>query len=220
MKTVTRRTFAGGIALLPSLRLSAASAQAGVTPAEARAIAKEAYIYGFPLVDNYRVQYSYFVDRASPEFKAPWNQITNIPRVFTPADTAVQTPNSDTPYSWMGLDLRAEPIVLTLPPIEMERYFSVQFTDAYTFNFDYLGTRHHRQPGRKLCSRRTELERRDAQGREKGAPLRNGVDHRRVSHAVVQSGRRRQREEDSGRVQSCSRCRRFSAQPRRGCTGN
>jgi hypothetical protein len=42
----------------------------------------------------------------------------------------------------MGLDLRAEPIVLTLPPMDRkDRYFSVQFTDAYTFNFDYLGTR-------------------------------------------------------------------------------
>jgi hypothetical protein len=141
MKTITRRALAGGIALLPSLRFPAARAQTGISSAEARAIAKEAYIYGFPLVDNYRVEYAYFVDRTSPEFKAPWNHITNIPRVFTPADTAVQTPNSDTPYSWLGLDLRAEPIVLTLPPIEKERYFSVQLTDAYTFNFDYLGTR-------------------------------------------------------------------------------
>jgi hypothetical protein len=32
-----------------------------VTPEEARAIAKEAYIYGFPLVDSYRILYSYFV---------------------------------------------------------------------------------------------------------------------------------------------------------------
>jgi hypothetical protein len=141
MKSITRRSFASGIAVLPALHFSSARAQGVVTPAEARAIAKEAYIYGYPLVDNYRVEHSYFVDRSSPEFKAPWNQITNIPRVFTPADTAVQTPNSDTPYSWMGLDLRAEPIVLTLPPIEKNRYFSVQFTDAYTFNFDYLGTR-------------------------------------------------------------------------------
>jgi hypothetical protein len=123
------------------MKATAARAQTSVTPAEARAIAKEAYIYGYPLVDNYRVEHSYFVDRASPEFKAPWNQITNIPRVFAPADTAVQTPNSDTPYSWLGLDLRAEPIVLTLPKIEKDRYFSVQFTDAYTFNFDYLGSR-------------------------------------------------------------------------------
>jgi hypothetical protein len=50
------------------------------------------------------------VDRKNPEFKAPWNQMRNLPRVFTPEDKAVQTPNSDTPYSIIGLDLRAEPI--------------------------------------------------------------------------------------------------------------
>src|SRR5207249_10867743 len=114
---------------------------ADITPAEARAIAKEAYIYGFPVVDSYRIQNSYFVDRQNPEFKASWNQIVNIPRVYTPADTAIQTPNSDTPYSWLGMDLRAEPLVLTVPPIEKERYFSVQLIDAYTFNFDYIGSR-------------------------------------------------------------------------------
>src|SRR5258705_2428194 len=114
---------------------------ADITPTEARAIAKEAYIYGFPIVDNYRIQYSYFVDRQNPEFKAPWNQIHNVPRVYTPADTAIQTPNSDTPYSFVGMDLRVEPMVLTVPPIEKERYFSVQLIDAYTFNFDYIGSR-------------------------------------------------------------------------------
>jgi hypothetical protein len=114
---------------------------AAVTPDQARAIAKEAYIYGFPMVDSYRIQYGYFVDRQSPEFKAPWNQIRNIPRVYTPADTAIQTPNSDTPYSFVGMDLRAEPIVLTVPPIEKERYFSIQLIDAYTFNFAYVGSR-------------------------------------------------------------------------------
>ena len=112
-----------------------------VTPTEAREIAKEAYIYGFPMVDSYRIQYAYFVDRNNPEFKAPWNQIRNIPRVFTPADKAVQTPNSDTPYSMLGLDLRAEPIVITVPAIEKDRYFSVQLIDLYTFNFDYIGSR-------------------------------------------------------------------------------
>jgi hypothetical protein len=123
------------------LKARTTSAVDTVAPAEARAIAKEAYVYGYPLVDNYRAEYAYFIDRANPEFKAPWNQITNIPRVFTPADVAVQTPNSDTPYSWLGVDLRAEPIVLTLPPMDRkDRYFSVQFTDAYTFNFAYLGT--------------------------------------------------------------------------------
>jgi hypothetical protein len=92
-----------------ALICTAASAHAqSVTPAEARAIAKDAVIYGFPLVDNYRIQYSYFVDRSSPEFKAPWNQIVNNARVYTPDDKAIQTPNSDTPYSYVGVDLRAE----------------------------------------------------------------------------------------------------------------
>src|SRR5437762_3695523 len=114
---------------------------ADITPAEARAIVREAYIYGFPLVANYRIQYGYFVDTKDPEFKAPRNQIVNIPRVDTPADTAIQTPNSDTPYSFVGIDLRGEPIVLTVPPIEKKRYYSIQLIDAYTFNFDYIGSR-------------------------------------------------------------------------------
>jgi hypothetical protein len=121
--------------------MTIATAQTRVTPAEARAIAKDAYVYGFPMVDGYRIQHAYFVNRENPEFKAPWNQIRNIPRVFTPDDKAVQTPNSDTPYSMLGLDLRAEPMVLTVPEIEKERYFSIQLVDLYTHNFDYIGSR-------------------------------------------------------------------------------
>src|SRR5215472_15636976 len=117
------------------------TAQDAVSPAEARAIAKAAYIYGFPMVDGYRIQYAYFVDLNNPEFKAPWNQIRNIARVFTPDDKVVQIPNSDTPYSTLGLDLRTEPMVITVPPIARDRYFSVQLIDLYTFNFAYLGSR-------------------------------------------------------------------------------
>ena len=112
-----------------------------VTPEQAREIAQEAYIYGFPMVDNYRVLYSYFGDTQSPEYKGGWNEVHSTARVYTPEDRAVQTPNSDTPFSMLGLDLRAEPMVLTIPPIEENRYFSAQLVDAYTFNFDYIGTR-------------------------------------------------------------------------------
>lgn len=118
-----------------------AHAQPSVTPAEVRAIAKEAYIYGFPMVDGYRILHAYFANPDNPEFKASWNQIRNIPRVYTPDDMAVQTPNSDTPYSMIGMDLRAEPIVLTVPPMERERYFSIQLVDLYTHNFEYIGSR-------------------------------------------------------------------------------
>ncbi len=125
---------------LVTLALSDASAQA-VSPGEARAIAKEATIYGFPLVDSYRIQYSYFVDRGNRQFKAPWNTIFNNARVYTPEDKAIQTPNSDTPYSYVGADLRAEPVVFTVPAVEKGRYYALQFIDMYTFNFAYVGSR-------------------------------------------------------------------------------
>ena len=114
---------------------------APVTPDQARAVAKEAYIYGFPIVDNYRVMYSYFVNKDDPDYKGGWNDIHSAARVFTPKDTTIQTPNSDTPYSALGADLRAEPLVLTVPPIEQDRYYSLQFVDLYTHNMAYVGSR-------------------------------------------------------------------------------
>ncbi|MGM5053973.1 DUF1254 domain-containing protein [Rhizobium sp. 814_E9_N1_1] len=140
---LTKREFTNGLILTAAVAgFGPRAAQAAeATAAEVRAIAKEAYVYGFPMVDSYRIQHAYFVDTKNPEYKGPWNQIVNTPRVYTPADTAIQTPNSDTPYSWLGLDLRTEPMVLTVPPIEKDRYFSVQMLDAYTFNFAYLGSR-------------------------------------------------------------------------------
>jgi hypothetical protein len=121
--------------------LQGSSLCADVTPSEARAIAKQAYTYGFPIVDNYRIMFAYWVDKSGTEYKGPINTIQNTAGVYGPEDKAIQTPNSDTPYSFAWLDLRAEPMVLTLPAIEKSRYYSVQLIDAYTYNFDYLGTR-------------------------------------------------------------------------------
>ena len=102
---------------------------------------KQAYIYGFPMVMSYGVMYEFSVDRNSGQFKAPFNQLYNESHVATPKDTAVVTPNSDTPYSLMWMDLRAEPIVLCLPSVEKRRYYSVQLIDMYTFNYGYMGSR-------------------------------------------------------------------------------
>jgi hypothetical protein len=104
-------------------------------------IAEEAYIYAFPMVMNYATMYKYAIDRASGQFKAPFNQIFNEARVFTPQDTAIITPNSDTPYSFLWMDLRAEPLVLTVPEVEKGRYYAVQLVDLYTFNYGYIGSR-------------------------------------------------------------------------------
>ncbi|HWS96058.1 MAG TPA: DUF1254 domain-containing protein [Candidatus Methylomirabilis sp.] len=108
---------------------------------EVKAITEEAYLYGFPMVVGYKVMYGFFIDRNSGQFKAPINQINNEARVFTPKDTGISTPNSDTPYSMALLDLRAEPFVLCMPEIEKSRYYDVQLVDLYTNNYGYMGSR-------------------------------------------------------------------------------
>ena len=109
--------------------------------AETKVIAEEAFIYGLPIVMNYAVMYEYAVDKNSSQFKAPFNQINNEARVFTYKDTAVVTPNSDTPYSILWMDLRAEPMVLSVPAVEKSRYYSVMLCDGNTFNYGYIGSR-------------------------------------------------------------------------------
>ena len=108
---------------------------------QTKAIAEEGFIYGLPIVMNYAVMNEYAVDKAGPQFKAPFNQIKNEARVFTYEDTAIITPNSDTPYSFVWLDLRAEPIVLSVPAVEKKRYYSVMLCDGNTYNFGYIGSR-------------------------------------------------------------------------------
>lgn len=120
---------------------AARTAMSSPASAEVRAIARDAYIYGFPLVDNYRILYTKAFAASGSEPPTPFNQIQNTARVNTPDDKTVQTPNSDTPYSNLTMDLRAEPLVVAVPRGDEGRYFSLQFIDLYTHNYAYVGTR-------------------------------------------------------------------------------
>lgn len=144
--TATALALLGGCSH-PSDAVSAAAEQdkaAGVAApgiAETKAIAEQAYIYGFPMVAAYKALYEFNVDRTSGQFKSSFNQIWNDTQTFTPKDTAIPTPNSDTPYSMVQADLRAEPIVLCVPAVDKARYYSVQLADLYAFNYGYIGSR-------------------------------------------------------------------------------
>ncbi len=110
-------------------------------PEQISAIAKEAFIYGYPIVDNHHVIHQYVLDKHSAEYKAPFNQAGHNRNVATPEDKAIVSMNVDTPYSFAWLDLRAEPIVLTLPAFEPRRYVSVQLIDLYTYIVGYISPR-------------------------------------------------------------------------------
>jgi hypothetical protein len=128
----------------PIMAAEQADKKAGIAApglAETKAIAEEAFIYGLPIVMNYAVMQEFSVDKNSGQFKAPFNTMYNDAATLTYKDTAVVTPNADTPYSMVWLDLRAEPMVISVPAVPKERYYSVQLIDGNTYNYGYIGTR-------------------------------------------------------------------------------
>lgn len=107
---------------------------------EAKAIAGEAWLYAFAPVALYNTMYAQAIDPASPSYVGGFNRFRHYDRLATPDDKDIVSPNNDTPYSWAWLDLRAEPMVLSLPAVP-ERYYVNQWFDLYTHNFAYTGTR-------------------------------------------------------------------------------
>ncbi len=104
-------------------------------------IAQNGFAYGLPIVMNYAVMYKFVIDKESGQYKAPFNEIARARETFTYKDTAVVTPNADTPYSMLWMDLRAEPIVIGVPAVDPKRYYSVQLIDSGAYNYGYIGSR-------------------------------------------------------------------------------
>ncbi len=138
---IQSKLVAGALACTVGLYGTAAVSQSKPSAEEITEIAKEATIYALPMLMNYAAMYEYAIAVGGPNYKAPFNTLFNEANVFTYKDTVVVTPNSDTPYSFVWMDLRAEPVVLCVPEIEKSRYYSVQLVSQYTYNFGYIGSR-------------------------------------------------------------------------------
>jgi hypothetical protein len=135
----TAIVLAAAIAAIISLQGSSSKAQV-VDRIDTYEISKEAYIYAFPMIAGYKAMYQLAIDKSGSQFKAPFNTIANDATTASPSDTAIITPNADTPYSALWMDLRAEPVVLCVPEVAKPRWYSVQLVDLYTFNYGYVGT--------------------------------------------------------------------------------
>jgi hypothetical protein len=118
-----------------------AAVQPAPSPAEAKAIAEEAWLYAYAPLQGYQTFWNQTQNKAFPGYVGGFNRFRHYSRSATPADTDIVTPNNDTPYSWAWLDLRAEPIVLKLPAVPAPRYYVNQWFDLYTHNFAYTGVR-------------------------------------------------------------------------------
>ncbi len=133
----------GSLAATPdSAQVSSSPSQATApSPAEARAIAKEAWLYAYAPLQGYQTLWNQTQNKAFPGYVGGFDRFRHYSRSATPADKDIVTPNNDTPYSWAWLDLRTEPIVLSLPAVPAPRYYVNQWFDLYTHNFAYTGVR-------------------------------------------------------------------------------
>jgi hypothetical protein len=142
---LTRREFVQAAALaavLPTYRIAPALAQTrryGFL--RTTLLAEAGFIYGLPIVMSYAVMYEQAVDRHSQHFKAPFNRIRNEDRVFTSGDASAVLPNNDTAYSFVWMDLQAEPIVLSVPAVNVKRYYSIMLRDGKFYNYGHIGSR-------------------------------------------------------------------------------
>ena len=104
-------------------------------------IAEAGFIYGLPLVLNYADMYEQAIDRRSGKFRAPFNQVWHDGRVRTFKDKAEDFPSADVSWSMVWLDLRAEPVVLSVPAMDPQRYYAVMLRDGNHSNCGYIGSR-------------------------------------------------------------------------------
>jgi hypothetical protein len=107
-------------------------------------IAALAYIWGYPLITMQR-SFDYFTspDTASKGVmgSGPSNDIHFARELVNASFKDVVAPNADTLYGQLWANLTAEPLVLQVPPIEGDRYYSFEFLDAYTNDYAYVGSR-------------------------------------------------------------------------------
>ena len=137
---IDRRTLATYL-LTTAAAASVPHLSRAATAVDARAIAKQAYLYAFAMMENYQTWRTQAVDKNASAYVGGFNVYRHYSEPFTPDNKDIVTPNNDTPYSWAWLDLRVEPMVVSVPAVPKDRYYVMQWIDLFTQNFAYIGVR-------------------------------------------------------------------------------
>lgn len=102
-------------------------------------LATEAYVVGFPLVFDLEQVVRFTEEGIGGVPATPFNVFGHARELAGPEDTFVSI-NNDTVYSIAQVDLGVGPVRLSVPEAG-DRYYVLQFVDAWTNNFAYVGTR-------------------------------------------------------------------------------
>jgi hypothetical protein len=102
-------------------------------------LAADAYVYGYPLVSDLSMVEAFMYEGFGPLEPTPFNHFAHAARLATP-DVHFVSFNNDTVYSVAQLDLSGGPFLLHVPDTA-GAYYVLQFVDAWSNNFAYLGRR-------------------------------------------------------------------------------
>jgi len=141
----SRRSLVAGLPILAVATIGLAACEqanaAAISPSEAQALAKQAYIYAYaPVYMERQRRNMVSVDADRGDASAPENSFGHVRALGSPALKTIVMPNNDTLYSSAWIDLSKGPFLLEVPPMG-DRYFTFQMMDAFSNTFDYVGTR-------------------------------------------------------------------------------
>lgn len=135
-----RKMLISAAVAVTAFGVPAASAQQAVSADEAREIARDTFIYAYPLVLS-EVTFRVGKNVVEPtETSAPINQFGHARAFPDPNFTIVVRPNADTLYSSLGYDVSKEPLVISVPASD-GRYYLLPFLDMWSDIFTVPGTR-------------------------------------------------------------------------------
>lgn len=137
-------TFALTSAVLPPLVWAppAARAQQALSAEQAYTLARDAYLYAYPIVsmDTTMRQVTNVPDAMTVSMRAPVNQFAHA-RAYPKADSKdVVRLNFDTLYSFAWVDVGREPVVLSVPDTG-GRYYLLEMLDMWSDVFSVVGSR-------------------------------------------------------------------------------
>ena len=105
---------------------------------EIRQTARDAYVYGLPFLSMYRLFILQAATRGPVMMGAGFNEFFHRREVMEA--TMTDTSQQDTLYSAAVLDLRREPMVLSVPDVGDEHVYMIQILDTSTECLPYVST--------------------------------------------------------------------------------
>ena len=122
-----------------TLQFGCTPKEAEITPDEAREIAKEAFIFSFPMLMSYDIMSAQAINEDGLGYLNTMNNLIHLRDRITDKQRTVVGPNNNTLYSIAWLNLNDEPYVFTTPDMD-DRYYVIQLVDIFTHNFGYIGS--------------------------------------------------------------------------------